>query len=69
MFLTLDIKSLNRLHSKREIFRYDENITFAQKELLPCIEAYRDAHARGERYPGASAFFCPFPLHSFLVMI
>ena len=41
-----------RLHSQREIFRYDENITFANEELLPCIDAYRDAHARGERYPG-----------------
>ena len=41
-----------RLHSNREIFRYDGNITFAQKELLPCIDAYRDAHARGLSYPG-----------------
>lgn len=41
-----------RVHSQREIFRYDENITFANEELLPCIDAYRDAHARGERYPG-----------------
>ena len=41
-----------KLHSKREIFRYDENIVFAQKELLPCIDAYRDAHARGLPYPG-----------------
>jgi hypothetical protein len=40
-----------RLHSEREIFRYDENIAFANKELLPCIDAYRDAHARGEAYP------------------
>jgi len=40
-----------KLHSEREIYRYDENITFAQKELLPCIDEYRDAHARGEPYP------------------
>jgi hypothetical protein len=40
------------LHSHREIFRYDENIAFANKELLPCVNAFRDAHARGEKYPG-----------------
>ena len=40
-----------RLHSEREIFRYDSNIVFANKELLPCVDAYRDAHARGELYP------------------
>ena len=40
-----------KLHSKREIFRYDENISFANEELLPCIEGYRDAHARWEPYP------------------
>jgi len=40
-----------RLHSKTEIFRYDENIKFATRELMPCIDAYRDAHARGESYP------------------
>jgi len=50
--ILMPIRPSNRLHSEREIFRYDENITFANKELLPCIDAYRDAHARGERYPG-----------------
>lgn len=40
-----------KLHSEREIFRYDSNIVFANKELLPCVDAYRDAHARGEPYP------------------
>lgn len=27
-----------KLHSDREIFRYDENITFANRELMPCID-------------------------------
>jgi len=40
-----------RLHSEREIFQYEENIFFSKKEFMPCIDAYRDAHARGERYP------------------
>lgn len=44
-----------RLHSEREIFQYEENILFSKKELMPCIDAYRDAHARGERYPDESA--------------
>ena len=51
-----------RVHSQREIFRYDENITFANEELLPCIDAYRDAHARGERYPGKLYLFVVFVL-------
>ena len=40
-----------RIHSDTNIFRYDENISFAKEELLPCINAYRDAHARGLPYP------------------
>jgi len=40
-----------RLHSEREIFQYEENIHFSKKEFMPCIDAYRDAHARGEPYP------------------
>ncbi|KAL9191414.1 hypothetical protein ACHAXT_001120 [Thalassiosira profunda] len=40
-----------RIHSETNIFRYDENITFATQELMPCIDAYRDAHARSEPYP------------------
>ena len=27
-----------KLHSDKEIFRYDENITFANRELMPCID-------------------------------
>lgn len=40
-----------RIHSETNIFRYDENITFATQELMPVIDSYRDAHARGEPYP------------------
>jgi len=40
-----------KIHSDTNLFRYDENIAFAKEELMPCIEAYRDAHARGEPYP------------------
>ena len=40
-----------RIHSDTNIFRYDENITFAKHELMPCIDSYRDAHARCEPYP------------------
>jgi hypothetical protein len=35
----------------RDIFRYDENIAFVQQELIPRIQEYRDAHAKGLRYP------------------
>ena len=37
--------------SKLNIFRYDENITFVQKDLMPTIQSYRDAHAKGLPYP------------------
>jgi len=40
-----------RIHSETNIFRWEENITFATQELMPCIDSYRDAHARGEPYP------------------
>ncbi|CAJ1949917.1 unnamed protein product [Cylindrotheca closterium] len=40
-----------RVHSETNIFRYDENISFVQNELMPCIQAYRDAHAKGLPYP------------------
>ena len=39
------------IHSDTNIFRYDENITFVQNELLPRIQEYRDAHAKGLPYP------------------
>ena len=39
------------IHSDTNIFRYDENITFVQNELLPRIQEYRDAHAKGMPYP------------------
>lgn len=35
----------------RDILRYDENIDFVQKVLLPRIQEYRDAHAKGLPYP------------------
>jgi hypothetical protein len=40
-----------QIHSKTNIFRYDENISFVQNELMPCIQSYRDAHAKGLPYP------------------
>ena len=40
-----------RIHSDTNILRYDENITFATQELMPCIDSFRDANARGEPYP------------------
>eukprot|EP00985_Skeletonema_marinoi_P032375 scaffold39118_cov206-Skeletonema_marinoi.AAC.8 len=40
-----------KIHSETNIFRWEENITFATQELMPCIDSYRDAHARGEPYP------------------
>ncbi len=39
------------IHSETNIFRYDENINFVQNELLPRIQEYRDAHAKGLPYP------------------
>ena len=39
------------IHSDKNIFRYDENINFVQNELLPRIQEYRDAHAKGLLYP------------------
>jgi cytidine deaminase len=40
-----------RIHSKTNLFRYDENILFANRELRPRIDAYRDAHAQRRAYP------------------
>ena len=45
-----DITVVN-IHSDTNVFRYDENIWFVQKELMPCIQFYRDAHAKGLEYP------------------
>jgi cytidine deaminase len=39
------------IHSETNIFRYDENLVFSEKELMPIIHSYRDAHARGLDYP------------------
>ena len=40
-----------KLHSDTNIFRYDDNILFVQHELLPQVNAYRDAHATQAPYP------------------
>lgn len=40
-----------QVFSETNIFRYDENISFVQNELMPCIQSYRDAHAKGLPYP------------------
>jgi hypothetical protein len=44
-----------QIHSETNIFRYDENISFVQNELMPCIQSYRDAHAKGLPYPDEKA--------------
>lgn len=40
-----------KIHSETNIFRYDENLLFVERELMPTIHAYRDAHATGSSYP------------------
>lgn len=40
-----------KIHSERNLFRYDENLLFVEHELMPTINAYRDAHATGGSYP------------------
>lgn len=40
-----------KIHSQTNIFRYDENLRFVEKELAPVINSWRDAHARGLPYP------------------
>jgi cytidine deaminase len=40
-----------KIHSDTNIFRYDDNIMFVQQELLPTVNAYRDAHATHSPYP------------------
>jgi hypothetical protein len=47
------------IHSDTNIFRYDENITFVQNELLPRIQEYRDAHAKRLPYPDEVANLPP----------
>ena len=43
-----------KIHSDTNIFRYDDNILFVQQELLPRVNAYRDAHATQSPYPHES---------------
>jgi cytidine deaminase len=45
-----------RVHSATNLFRYDENIQFAKRELRPRIDAYRDAHGRGQAYPDETKY-------------
>lgn len=33
------------IHSRSNVFRYDENISFVNAELLPCLEQFRNALA------------------------
>jgi len=40
-----------KVHSDTNIFRYDENLLFVERELMPTINAFRDAHATGANYP------------------
>jgi cytidine deaminase len=41
-----------KIHSDdTNIFRYDENVLFVERQLMPTINAYRDAHATGTPYP------------------
>mmetsp|Transcript_14252 Transcript_14252/g.33116 ORF Transcript_14252/g.33116 Transcript_14252/m.33116 type:complete len:824 (-) Transcript_14252:1509-3980(-) len=47
------------IHSDTNIFRYDENIAFVKQELLPRVQEYRDAHAKGLPYPDEIAHLPP----------
>eukprot|EP00536_Pseudo-nitzschia_multiseries_P009919 jgi/Psemu1/325849/estExt_fgenesh1_pg.C_2890012 len=47
------------IHSDTDIFRYDENIAFVKHELLPRVQEYRDAHAKGLPYPDEIARLPP----------
>ena len=49
-----DIKVL-RIHSNTNIFRYDENMAFVKKQLVPLIESYRDAIAANRPLPHEEA--------------
>jgi cytidine deaminase len=44
-----------QIHSRTNVFRYDENLTFVETELMPIIDSYRDAHATGTPYPDERA--------------
>jgi cytidine deaminase len=39
------------IHSDTNIFRYDENLLFVERDLMPVLNSYRDAHAQGQPYP------------------
>jgi hypothetical protein len=39
------------IHSDTNIFRYDENLLFVERDLMPVLSSYRDAHAQGQPYP------------------
>jgi cytidine deaminase len=41
-----------KIHSDTNIFRYDDNLRFVDKEFAPVMNAWRDAHAKGMPYPG-----------------
>jgi cytidine deaminase len=45
-----------RVHSNTNIFRYDDNISFVKKELLPLIENYRDCIATDRPLPNETNF-------------
>jgi hypothetical protein len=40
-----------KIHSDTNLFRYDENLLFCERQLLPTVHAYRDAHAYQWPYP------------------
>lgn len=39
------------IHSETNLFRYDENLVFVDRDLMPILHGYRDAHATGSPYP------------------
>ena len=49
LFPEVVVVQVHSAHSN--IFRYDEQISFVQNHFLPCIQSYRDAHAKGLPYP------------------
>ena len=43
-----EIDEVELLHSKMNLFRYDENILFVKRQLLPLVDGYR--YALGHTY-------------------
>lgn len=42
-----EISEVRLLHSTTNLFRYDENILFVKRQLLPLVDSYRCARTCG----------------------